>query len=90
MSIRIAAMQQDACVLMRTFSFDVKSDVSDLARFENRFAVDVEAVQHSKDLAASLRQRHFNNVPGLVISVLDQTGREIHRELVYPLERSPP
>jgi hypothetical protein len=49
-----------------------------------RFVLDDEAINHSKELAASLRFRHFNNHPGLTIAVLDQSGRKIHDEIVYP------
>ncbi|KRR07227.1 hypothetical protein CQ12_00005 [Bradyrhizobium jicamae] len=73
--------------MLKTFYFDVKWDASDLAQFKERFASDDEAIQHSRDLAARLRQRHFNNQPGLVISVLDQSGLEIHREDVYPEDK---
>lgn len=73
--------------MIRTFYFDVKDKVSARARLENRYALDIEAIEHSKDLAARLRQRPFNSEPGLVISVLDETGREIHREFVCPAER---
>jgi hypothetical protein len=69
------------------FYFDVKVGVSDLARFEAWFPSDNEAIQHSRELAARLRQRHFNNQPGLMISVLEKSGREIHREDVYPTDK---
>jgi hypothetical protein len=71
-------------MLIRTFCLDVKDAVRTINRFEVRFALDGEAIQHSKELAASLRLRHFNNHPGLTIVVLDQSGRKIHEEVVYP------
>ena len=61
----------------------MKDDVSVRARFEVRFDRDDEAIRHSKELAASFRQRHVNTGPGLVILVLDQSGRKIHEEIVY-------
>jgi hypothetical protein len=73
--------------LLKTFYFEVKGDASHLARFEEQFLSEYEAIQHSRDLAARLRQHHFNNQPGLVISVFDKSGREIHREKVYPTDR---
>ena len=75
---------QCAGMLIRTFYLDVKAAVGTLNRFEVRFALDNEAIQHSKELAASLRLRHFNSHPGLTIVVLDQSGRKIHEQLVYP------
>jgi hypothetical protein len=71
-------------MLTRTFYLDVKDAVRTLNRFEVRFALDNEAIQHSKEFAASLRLRHFNSHPGLTIVVLDQSGRKIHEQLVYP------
>jgi len=55
-----------------------------LNRFEVRFALDVEAIQHSQELAATIRHRHFNNHPGLLIEVIDPSSRAIHKEIVYP------
>jgi hypothetical protein len=46
--------------------------------------LDGEAIEHSKQLAASLRHRHFPNKQGLTIEVLDQSGQKIHEEAVYP------
>ncbi|WP_130227750.1 hypothetical protein [Bradyrhizobium sp. Leo121] len=74
--------------MLKTFYFDVKGAVSDLARFEVRFTSDDEAIQHCRDLAARLRQRRFNNEAGLLISVLNETGREIHWELVNPPDKA--
>jgi hypothetical protein len=71
-------------ILLKTFYFDVKDRVSVRSRFEVPFAFDDEAIQHSKDLAARFRQRHVHDEPGLMISVLDQSGRKIHEEFVYP------
>ena len=70
--------------MMNTYLLDVKAAERTLNRFEVRFALDHEAVEHSKQLAASLRHRHFNNHPGLTIVVLDQSSRTIHEEVVYP------
>ena len=74
-------------MLLRRFFLDVKAAVDTLNRFELRFAFDEEAIKHSKELAASLRRRHFNNHPGLTIAVLDQSGRTIHEEVVYPEDK---
>ena len=74
-------------VLLKTFYFDVKGNASNLARLEEHFKSDDEAIQHSRDLAARLRQHHYNNQPGLLISVLEKSGREMHREDVYPTSK---
>jgi hypothetical protein len=70
--------------MLRTFYLDVKDATRTINRFEVRFVLDDEAINHSKELAASLRFRHFKNHPGLTIAVLDQSGRKIHDEIVYP------
>jgi len=71
-------------MLIKTFCLDVKKDpVRTINRFEVRFALDGEAIQHSKELAATLRHRNFYQ-RSLIIEVLDQSGRKIHEEVVYP------
>ena len=70
--------------MLKTFYLDVKADDGPLNRFEARFALDGEAIQHAKELAASLRRRHFNNHPGLMIEVIDPSSRTIHEEIIYP------
>ncbi|MBR1124530.1 hypothetical protein JQ628_23600 [Bradyrhizobium lablabi] len=70
--------------MLKTYFLDVKAGEHTLNRFNVRFAHDGEAVQHSKELAAMLRHRHFNSQPGLVIVVLDRSSGKIHEEMVYP------
>ena len=70
-------------MLIKTFCLDVKDAVRTINRFEVRFALDGEAIQHSKELAATLRYRNFYQ-RSLIIEVLDQSGRKIHEEVVYP------
>lgn len=73
-------------VSFKTYHLDVKAGERSLNRFEVRFASDDEAIEHSRLLAASLRHRHFQNQPGLIISVVGQANRQIHVEPVYPDE----
>ena len=70
--------------MLRTFYLDVKDASRTVNRFEVRFVLDDKAIQHSKELAAQVRHRHFPNQRGLMITVLDQSGRKIHDELIYP------
>jgi hypothetical protein len=83
-AVRIRGNVAREVSMLRTYVLDVKDAESTLNRFEVRFALDDEAIRHSKELAASLRFRHFNNHPGLTIAVLDQSSRTIHEEVVYP------
>jgi hypothetical protein len=50
----------------------------------NAEAID-EAIDHSKRLAARFRGESGHDEPDLTISVVDETGREIHREMVHPM-----
>jgi hypothetical protein len=70
--------------MLRTFYLDLKDASRTVKRFEVRFVLDDEAIQHGKELAAQLRHRHFPNQRGLMIAVLDQSGRKIHDEPIYP------
>lgn len=70
--------------MLKTYFLDVKAGDRTLNRFEVRFVLDVEAIQHSQELAATMRHRHFNSHPGLLIVVLDASSRTIHKEIVYP------
>jgi hypothetical protein len=70
---------------MRTFYFDMKDGVPIRDRIGKQFSLNTEAVDHSIRLAARFRHERIHDEPDLVICVLDETGREIHRELVHPL-----
>ena len=70
--------------MLRTFYLDVKDATRTVDRFEVQFVLAGEAILHSKQLAASLRRRHFPNKQGLTIEVLDQSGQKIYEEAVYP------
>jgi hypothetical protein len=81
--LRIAAVKKAGdAPLQKTFYFYVSDGVSTRARFEVPFGSDDEAIQHSQHLAGRLRLIRTRIEPGVVISVLNQSGREIHRELV--------
>jgi hypothetical protein len=70
---------------LQTFYFDVKDGVPIRDRIGKRFALNAEAIDHSKRLAVRFRNEGGHDEPDLSISVLDETGREIHRELVHPM-----
>ena len=70
--------------MLRTFYLDVKAATRTVNRFEVRFVLDGETIGDSKQLAASLRHRHFPNKQGLKIEVIDKSGQKIHEEVVYP------
>jgi hypothetical protein len=70
---------------LQTFYFDIKDGVPIRDRIGKRFALNAEAIDHSIRLAARFRRERIHEEPDLVICVLDESGREIHRELVHPM-----
>jgi hypothetical protein len=70
---------------MQTFYFDIKDGVPIRDRVGKRFALNSEAIDHSKRLATRFRHEHIEDKPDLMICILDESGREIHRELVHPM-----
>jgi hypothetical protein len=70
---------------LQTFYFDMKDGVTVRDRIGKRFARNAEAVDHSKTLAARFRNESGHDEPDLSISVLDEAGREIHREQVHQM-----
>jgi hypothetical protein len=71
--------------LLKAIGFDMKDGVPIRDRIGKRFALNAEAVNHSKRLAARIRNESGHDEPDLTIWVLDELGREIHRELVHPM-----
>jgi hypothetical protein len=69
----------------QTYYFDMKDGVPTRDRVGMQFTLNSQAIEHSKDLAARFRQERIHEEPDLVICVLDESGREIHRELVHPM-----
>lgn len=71
---------------MRTYYFDVKDGVPTRDRKGLEFPNAVGAIEHSKELARSLRHEPRLQDRHLSIVVVDESGTEIHREPVYPDE----
>jgi hypothetical protein len=71
--------------MMPTYYFDMKDGVPVRDRMGAEFATSLAAIEHSKELARRLRDDHKRpRDRGLLIVVTDESGREIHREPVYP------
>ena len=66
---------------MHTFYFDRKDGVPIRDRVGHKFRLNSEAIEYSKTLAAQARSEGRAD-PDLTIVVIDDTGREIHREPV--------
>lgn len=69
---------------MRTFYFDVKDGIPVRDRKGLQFPSAEAAIEHGKELARRLRADVRLNDPALVVLVVDESGTEIHRELVFP------
>jgi hypothetical protein len=70
---------------LQTFYFDMEDGAPSRDRIGKRFALNAEAIDHSKRLAARFRNESGHDEPDLTIFVRDELGREIHRELVHPM-----
>lgn len=69
---------------MPTYYFDTQDGVPVRDRTGLIFATTGAAIEHSKQAALSMRSERQTANKDLHIIVLDETGREVHREPVYP------
>ena len=69
---------------MRTYYFDKKDGVPVRDNAGIEFVTPSAAIEHSKQLAKQMRSQQVTGDSGLCILVIDESGREIHREQVYP------
>jgi hypothetical protein len=68
---------------MQTFFFDMKDGVPMRDRIGIGFDSNVEAIAHSRLLAKHFRDDSLRDDQDLEISVVNASGREIHREFVH-------
>ena len=68
---------------MRTYYFDKRDGVPVRDNAGQQFATPSAAIEHSKQLAKELRSKQIVGDSDLYIVVVDETGREVHREQVY-------
>jgi hypothetical protein len=69
---------------MRTYYFDMRDGVPVRDKSGLGFVSDGAAIAHSKSLAAKARRENPKGHPELRIVVIDESGREVHRERIYP------
>lgn len=72
--------------IKQTFYFDMKDGVPVRDRIGMQFLFDAEAITYSKELAERFRHERTYDEPDLAISVVNEAGHEIHRELVFPAD----
>jgi hypothetical protein len=68
---------------MQTYYFDKKDGVPVRDNNGVQLADHSAAIDHSKGLAKEIRIQNPVGDSGLYIAVVDEGGREIHREAVY-------
>lgn len=69
---------------MQTYYFDLQDGIAVRDREGIELVSGGAAIEHSKRLAASMRQKRPLGHKDLNVIVTDENGREIHREAVYP------
>ena len=68
---------------MPTYYFDLKDGVPVRDRSGLELMSDGAAIVHSKSLADKVRREKPKGHPDLRIVVIDESGREVHREQIY-------
>ncbi len=68
---------------MRTYYFDIKGGVTTRDRAGLQFLALAAAIDHSKQLARRLHDDPRLRDPDLLVSVIDESGSEVHREQVH-------
>jgi uncharacterized protein DUF6894 len=69
---------------MRTYYFDLQDGIAVRDRKGLAFVSGGAAIEHSKRLAKLIRDKRQPDRKDINVVVLDEDGREIHREVVYP------
>lgn len=69
---------------MKTYYFDLQDGVAVRDKKGLELVSGGAAIEHSKRLAKLIRDKRQPDRKDLNIVVLDENGREIHREAVYP------
>lgn len=70
---------------MKTYYFDLQDGVAVRDQKGLELVSGGAAIEHSKRLAKLIRDKRQPDRKDLSIVVLDENGREIHREAVYPV-----
>lgn len=69
---------------MQAYYFDIQDGVPVRDRKGLELANTTVAIEHSRRLASIIREKQQPSRKDLLVIVTDQSGREIHREPVYP------
>jgi len=69
---------------MRTYYFDLRGGIPQRDHYGIRFATDDVAIRHSQVVANNIRKDARVTRNDLYVVVIDESGREVHREEVFP------
>jgi hypothetical protein len=79
-------METHERLTVRTYFFDIKDGVPLRHQGGAQFPTLAAAIEHSKEMARRLRGDPRASDPQLYVSVIDESGAELHREQVYAIE----
>jgi hypothetical protein len=68
---------------VQKFFFDMKDGVPNRDRVGIEFSTNAEAIKHCKEMAQDFRDNSLRDDQDLEILVVNEIGREIHREFVH-------
>lgn len=68
---------------MQKFFFDMRDGVPMRDRVGIEFNTNAEAISHCRRIAQDFRDNSLRNDQDLEISVVNEAGREVHREFVH-------
>jgi hypothetical protein len=77
---RSPAAQVRPPLIMQKFFFDMKDGVPNRDRVGIEFNTNAEAIKHCKEIAQDFRDNSLRDDQDLEILVVNDGGREIHRE----------
>jgi len=69
---------------VRTYYFDIRDGVPSRDHVGLKLVNGGAAIAHGKRLAEAIRRKLHTGNKDLYIAIVDESGREIHREPVYP------
>ena len=69
--------------MMQKFFFDMKDGVPMRDRIGIEFNTNAEAISHCKEIVQDFRDNSLRDDQDLEILVVNESGREIHREFVH-------
>jgi hypothetical protein len=76
-------MNLQSSTIMQKFFFDMRDGVPNRDRVGIEFKTNSEAIKHCKEMAQDFRDNSLRDDQDFEILVVNEGGREIHREFVH-------